>query len=934
LRRLRGFPLRNEKFLSNTAAFFLRSKELPCGPGLRGGVTPKPTGEPMKISAIALTALVLPLVPLAATEYTWISPEPTVWQNGLAWTPIGVPDGSDDDATIAGGLSHAQIEGTTVEIGNLSLDAFGRLSIFAGGELSVFNLLLGIDEPGAVLSVSGFGSSLHVGGSIFMAQNSDADGTLEVSDGASVQVELSIQLGINGSGTIALNNGTLQVPVLSISDTGSVITLEGNSILNAQNLQLLGSADTNPGLVVHAGSAVLIEGDSIFQVATNSFSQSAVLVSGGALTVTNGAAEGNVIIGAGGYGILTVEEGGTFQTGAALVGSDFGSSGRVRITGTNSEWQAGGRVTVGPGGEGELILQDGGVARLEDESNVLQPLILARDGGSQGTLSIGGGLGDAAAAPGTLVASAIEGGDGAAVVRFNHTSSDYVFDTELSGSLDVHVSAGVTTLGGTNTFTGQIVLDGGTLAVGDRFQLGKESNTLVFDGGALRPTAFFLLDHGAELLAGGGTFDSSVLEVAYLGVISGTGGLTITGTGGAVLNPFDTATNTPLANTYSGGTTVIDSRLTVRYDTDLGEASGELHLDNSTLEILLTSSGTFHTNRTVSLSPSGATININTGPDFPLIATFGGTISGNSTLVKTGLGTLELDPDKAYVGILNIQEGAVQASQSGAFGSVNTLTTIAAGAEFLLPASGKVDIGSLTGEGTVFLNGSSLWVHMHDDAVFSGAIADGDTPGGSLVVDQAVAGTSLTLTGEISYTGLTTVNAGTLIVDTIYVETADGAIFVAEGATLGGNGVLRGESTIQGIMAPGTGVGTLTIDNHVTWDGLADNAWTFELAPGGLSDLLVVGGDFLRGSGNDFVFDFLGAGVTGTFTLIEWGGGTNFDASDFTGVNLAPGYYVESFLIDGNSLQVTVVPEPTTAALVASALLCGFLSRRRNRGGR
>jgi fibronectin-binding autotransporter adhesin len=882
----------------------------------------------MKIPVISLTALALSVLPLTAIDYTWIAPEPTVWQNGLAWTPLGSPEHTSDNATITGGFSHAEVDGSTITIGDITLDAGGQVSIFNGGELHVFNALIGVAAPGAVLNVSGPGALFNVDGSIFMGQNA-SDGSIQATGGATVRAGLSVQLGIDGSGTILLDDSTLETGQVTIANAHSAITLSGTSLLKAESLELFGSDNAAPGLVVNAGSEVQLDGASILEVATNTGAESRILLSGGSLTVFNTSAE-NVVIGAGGAGTANVQDGGQFQTGAAQVGSAFGSAGTVQISGTGSQWRALGTVTVGPEGRGELILQKGGIARLEDESSELQSLVLARDPGSEGTLSIGGGLGEAAAEAGTLLAREVGGGNGEAVVRFNHTATNYVFDVDLIGDLDVHVSAGVTTLGGANTFTGNILLDGGTLAFGGNAEVGDAANTFLFDGGALRPTALFILDRNAELLAGGGTFDSSVVEVAYLGVISGAGGLTVTGSNGAVLSPFDIDANSPLENTYSGGTTVQNSRLTVRYDTDLGAASGGLHLDNSTFEILLTSSGAFNTDRTISISPSGATIDVNS----ELVATFNGTISGDAPLVKTGGGDLVVDAGKAFLGTLDVQEGAVIVGQSGNFGAVNTRTTVAAGARFELPDSGIVDIGSLSGEGRIVLNGSQLSVYTHDDTEFSGLIEDGSLAGGSLVVHEAAADTRLRLSGANTYTGQTIVLAGTLVVDGIYAETADGSIFVADGAVLGGGGVLRGEATIDGIIAPGTNLGTLTIDNSVTWNGHTDNAWAFELGPGDLADLLVVGGDFLRGSGSEFVFNFLGAAVTGTFTLIDWDGLTSFEASDFSAINLAAGYSVASFAIEGSSLQVTVVPEPSVAALVMVALVGGLIPRRRGGGPR
>src|SRR5690606_6787281 len=90
-------------------------------------------------------------------------------------------------------------------------------------------------------------------------------------------------------------------------------------------------------------------------------------------------------------------------------------------------------------------------------------------------------------------------------------------------------------------------------------------------------------------------------------------------------------------------------------------------------------------------------------------------------------------------------------------------------------------------------------------------------------------------------------------------------------------------------------------------------------------------GNFLRGDegeGDIFQFDFLGTGSVGEYILITWTGTTNFNASDFSYVNLADGFSGE-FLIDGNALLFTVIPEPSTYLLSFGALLLVVVMIRR-----
>jgi len=182
---------------------------------------------------------------------------------------------------------------------------------------------------------------------------------------------------------------------------------------------------------------------------------------------------------------------------------------------------------------------------------------------------------------------------------------------------------------------------------------------------------------------------------------------------------------------------------------------------------------------------------------------------------------------------------------------------------------------------------------------------------------------TLTLGGNNAYGGATTVSAGSLVINGNQ-SAATGVLSVASGATLGGSGTIGGATTISGALAPGNSIGTLTVAKSVTWN--AGDSWFFELgAVGpsigspGISDLLAItGGDFLKGTGSSFTFDFAGTSNTARYKLVDWTGETTFVAGDFTGVNLGDAYTSE-FDIQGKALYVNIVPEPSTYALLTLA---------------
>ncbi len=96
------------------------------------------------------------------------------------------------------------------------------------------------------------------------------------------------------------------------------------------------------------------------------------------------------------------------------------------------------------------------------------------------------------------------------------------------------------------------------------------------------------------------------------------------------------------------------------------------------------------------------------------------------------------------------------------------------------------------------------------------------------------------------------------------------------------------------------------------------------------SDRLSLGSGILtKGSGSIFAFDFLGTGAVGnTYTLMTFGSSTGFSVSDFTYTNLTNGLN-GTFALNGTSLTFSVVPEPTTFALLGTGLMVAFFALRR-----
>lgn len=117
---------------------------------------------------------------------------------------------------------------------------------------------------------------------------------------------------------------------------------------------------------------------------------------------------------------------------------------------------------------------------------------------------------------------------------------------------------------------------------------------------------------------------------------------------------------------------------------------------------------------------------------------------------------------------------------------------------------------------------------------------------------------SLTLANAQSYTGATTVAAGTLIVNGSIA--ASSGVTVAAGATLGGTGIVP-TTVVSGTLSPGNSVGTLTVRGDVTFN--AGSTYRVEIV-GATSDLLTVSGS---------------ASLAGTIQLVAGGGSYSFNTA-------------------------------------------------------
>lgn len=424
-------------------------------------------------------------------------------------------------------------------------------------------------------------------------------------------------------------------------------------------------------------------------------------------------------------------------------------------------------------------------------------------------------------------------------------------NVELSGVVSgsgglVKTGTNTLTLSGANTFTGQTRIEAGTLSVSSLNNVGSASSSL----GAPSTVAAGTIDLGSGTTTGtlaftGATYQSTnrVVNLAGTtggGVIDGSGAggvaftsnLTVTGAGAKSL----TLTGSNSANAFSGA------------------------IVNGTDATSLVKDGT----GTWTLNGSGAntftgTTTVNAGT-LALAKTGGVTAIGGNLVIGDGSGTdtVRLDAANQIAATAAVTFNAAGTPTLNLNGFSQTLGSIAS-----TNTGAQLQLGS-PGSATTFTVGNAT------NTTFAGAISGGSNAS----FNKQGAGT-LTLSGSSTYTGLTTVSAGTLNAQSDNAL-GTGNVTVANGATL----QLQGSG-----LSLGSGSATVTITGNGTGTGGNDGA------------LLNVGGGSTRLKNN-----------------VALGGAATFSSGSTSGATLIVGGAPPSYTIGVSA------PDTNTVALGSNTL--------------
>ncbi len=550
----------------------------------------------------------------------------------------------------------------------------------------------------------------------------------QIADSATVTVNGMFDLGTH-SETIATLSGGGSVT----TDTGGVLTM--NSSMDSSFIGIISGA----GGIAKAGSGTLalnggnsysggtaINGGTLQVGADNNMGESAggISFNGGTLSFSGGfTSNRNVLLNSGGGGTIDTDGSGITLAGVISGGGTLTKIGTGTITLGTANTYTGQTIVnngilrishadalgaVGPG-QGTTVSGAGAEIELKGDITVQEPL--TRTGGVVGNLYGTNTWAGAIALTGNSEAEA--------------DSGTLVITGTISGAYGMEkAGAGNVRLAGSNTFSGNIVVEAGALQAAALTAIphgAGKGNVTVENAGTLDLYGTDITING---LSGPGTVTNSVAGSATLtagdnnqysqfeGVIQdGAGAVAIAKTG----------TDTLILagrNTYSGVTTISGGTLQV----GAGGTAGTLGTNAS-----IVNNGNLKINHSDSVTLTQA-------------------ISGTGSFTQAGAGTTTLLGDKAYTGATAVDAGTLAVSGNLASSAV----TVASGAKLTgistitgsVTVSGTIAPGMAVGDISTLASGAQTW---NSGGVYEVDVASAATS------DQVVM-SSLTLPSTGSFT--------------------------------------------------------------------------------------------------------------------------------------------------------------------------------------
>jgi autotransporter-associated beta strand protein len=755
---------------------------------------------------------------------------------------------------------------------------------------------------------------------------------------------------LNANRTVTLSSGTAALNTQSFNATiaGAIQGAGQLQKTGAGTLLLSGSNNFAGGALVSAGTLAVIGGNAISNTGTVTLANTAGVLFSilGSETIGSlqggGALGGNTDIAAG--QVLTVSETGSTSYAGAIT-----NAGTMAMSGTGSSTLSG--VISGTGG---VSVTGSGSMILSGNNTFSGGISIA-----SGTLQIGAGGGTGAIASGAIA------NNGTLVVN---RTGEFSVSNQISGTGSlVKQGAGTLSLSGSNSYTGGSTLSAGTLVLENANGLAA-SGTISMAGATLKYGTGITTDLSSRFSTVSNqsyAIDTNGNSITFAGALtSSSGTLVKSGNGTLTLSGN---------NTYTGGTTVSAGVLRGTGNSTLGNGGSITVNSGAALELLGT--GTFA--RPISLSGTGlsgtgalrnisgnktisgaitlvgdttihsvsdtlsfdvasgsavtGTYNLTFGGDGNILFSDGiGTNSGSIT--KVGNGTLTFAGANTYTGATTIQSGTIVIGRNGAISNQSDLSV----------SGGTLNLGAFThgffNKNVTLTSGSIIATtgNLSGTGTSSSYLLESGTVTASLQgtaqLVKSTAGT-VTLSGNNSFTGNTTINGGTLVAagqnalgsTPNIIVNHGGSLLVTADASLNAsaNMTLATGTSVAGLVFSGNYngyIGALTLSADSIIDLGTSNSVYFDIA-----NLNLAGNSlrFYNWDGNSVWSGNPGAGNDRIYVRNGISNGDLSRISFYSG--FGTGFLSTAYQIDGGlyANQIIAIPEVKTW-FTAFLLLAGL----------
>jgi autotransporter-associated beta strand protein len=609
------------------------------------------------------------------------------------------------------------------------------------------------------------------------------DGTFSLGDKTQAVSAFTQTGGLVESGTVTLGSGSFALSGGSVNATlagAAGATLAGTVNLNAA-ATYTGATVLNSGKLTLASNGSLPSGTAL-TLQTGTFDLGGKTQTVASFTQNGGALES---------GVLTLQAG-SFALNNGSVSTTLAGAAGATI---------GGNVTLNTAATytGATVLNSGKLTLASNGALSAQTALTLQGG----TLALGGK--NQAVTSFTQTSGSVEAGTVTLQTGFFALNGGSVNAT-LAGGAGATV-AGNVTLNTAAIYTGATVLNSGKLTLASIGALSSQTALTVQGGtfalGGNNQTVASFTQNGGSVEAGTVTLQNgnfALNDASVNATLAGGAGATLAGT-----------VNLNAAATYTGATVLNSGKLTLASNgslpsgTALTVQDGTLDLGGKTQAVgaVVVNAGRIDSG---TLSGSGYTLNG---------GTIGASLKGTGALAVNGIVTLS--GANTYSGVTSLGSSSAQLTVGGANALAGSVLDYNNGTVLFGNTVNSASFAGLTGSKDLALDkvggGSvALTVTNAVDATYSGAL----TGTGSFT--KAGAG-NLTLSKTPTYSGVTTVSAGSLTLGTAGLLSQSRAIINNDGTI---NLTLSGDLTYSGTLG-GNGTINLTSDAPVTLT-LAPNA--------------------------------------------------------------------------------------------------------------